>query len=119
VRSLTQVYAQLEAVRRNSSDSTSAPEDYIRNVEAMMKEVPWKLATDEVPKEFEPWKKYATDLRADEMMRIAAGQDGPTHRQMFLRILPAGTDPNAAPNSPLRKASLSGLASWDGLRSRR
>ena len=97
VRSLTQVYAQLDAVRRNSSDSTSAPEDYIRNVEAMMKELPWDLATDEVPEEFEPWKKYATDLRADEMMRIAAGQDGPTHRQMSLRTLPAGADPNAAP----------------------
>ncbi|MHC4399372.1 MAG: hypothetical protein ACYTG0_06815 [Planctomycetota bacterium] len=99
VRTLTQVYAQLEAVRQKSSDSSSAPEDYIRNVEAMMNEVPWKLASNEVPKEFEPWRKYATDLRADEMMRIAAGQDGPAHKQMSLQLLPAGADPRPAPKT--------------------
>ena len=99
VRALTQIYAQLEAVRQKIPDSSSAHEDYIKNVEAMMNAIPWKLATDEVPKVFEPWKKYATDLRADEMMRIAAGQDGPTHKQMSLRILPPGYDPDAAPKA--------------------
>jgi hypothetical protein len=33
------------------------------------------------------------------MLQIAAGEEGPTHQQMALRILPAGADPDAAPKA--------------------
>ena len=99
VRALTQLYARLEAARQNSPDSSSGYEEYLKNVEAVLKEIPWKLASKGSPKVFEPWQKYATELRAHEMLQIAAGEEGPTHQQMSLRILPAGADPDAAPKA--------------------
>ena len=100
VRSLTQVHAQLEAVRQKSPDSSSGSEDYIRNVEAMMDAIPWRLATKGLPKEFDKWKRRAAELRAEEMMLVTSGMGGPNEKNendMKVRILPAPDDPRAAP----------------------
>lgn len=99
VRALTQLYAQLEAARRNIPGSSPGFEAYLKNMEAVLKDIPWKLASKGAPKVLEPWQKYATELRAHEMLQIAAGEEGPTHEQMSLRILPAGADPDAAPKA--------------------
>ncbi len=74
------LYAQLQAVQRGKADSSPGEENYIRNAKAMMKAIPFRLATKGLPKRFDKWEDSAMELRADEMLEIdlaaMLGQEG-------------------------------------------
>lgn len=99
-RTLIQLYAQLQAVQRGKADSSPGEENYIRNVEAMMKAIPFGLATKGLPKRFDKWKDSAMELRAHEMLEIDLGGEGPDKKDMRLKLLPAGVEKSGDAQGP-------------------
>ena len=84
--------AELQAVRQADGNASPGEEAYLKNVKAMMENVPWQIASKmEQPEPFKKYEKSAMDLRAHEQLALDLGGEGPAPKDMNLRLLPAGS----------------------------
>jgi hypothetical protein len=74
VAEMLKLYARFWEVRHSGGNETSTDIDYVKNVKAMMEALPWSLGPRAIPKDMLPWSDIDAELRADELLRVAAGE---------------------------------------------
>lgn len=73
-RELLAILTALQAARHHEKPLPAAQANYVKNVEAMLREIPWSIGSSKVLKKMRKWEQSAVELRADEAMRVMAGE---------------------------------------------
>ncbi len=74
VAEMLKLYARFWEIRQSGRNETSRDIDYRKNVEVLMKQLSWSIGPNKIPKDLLPWSETAVELRADEQLRVAAGE---------------------------------------------
>lgn len=74
IRTMLQNFARQQDARAKHGILSPGQESYQRNVEALLKGLPFGLASRDMPEELQSWADIPAELRADEMWRVMAGE---------------------------------------------
>ena len=74
IREMLKLYGRMTDAGKKAEHIPPGQADYLKNVEVMMEHFPWSVGARGVPSHLREWSETAVELRAEDLLRVAAGE---------------------------------------------